>query len=141
MYISKVVIKNFRNFKSFEIELKAFTIIIGENNIGKSNLLEAISLVFSNDIQAYKKRRLEIGDINFETIAEFKRNIYEKEIEDVVFPEVRVDLYVKEPDWDQETVIDNWWYDFENKTARFSYLFSYKSKKKKAISVETKRKY
>ena len=37
MYISKVVIKNFRNFKSFEIELKAFTIIIGENNIGKSN--------------------------------------------------------------------------------------------------------
>lgn len=138
MYISKVVIKNFRNFKSFEIELKAFTIIIGENNIGKSNLLEAISLVFSNDIQAYKKRRLEIGDINFETIAEFKRNIYEKEIEDVVFPEVRVDLYVKEPDWDQATVIDNWWYDFENKTARFSYLFSYKSKKRKQFLLKQK---
>ena len=78
MYINKVVIENFRNFKSFEIELKAFTIIIGENNIGKSNLLEAISLVLSNDIQAYKKRRLEIEDINFEAISEFKRNIIRK---------------------------------------------------------------
>ena len=138
MYINKVVIENFRNFKSFEIELKAFTIIIGENNIGKSNLLEAISLVLSNDIQAYKKRRLEIEDINFEAISEFKRNIIEKEIEDVVFPEVRVDLYVKEPNWDQETVIDNWWYDFENKIARFSYLFSYKSKNKKQFLLRQK---
>lgn len=138
MYINKVVIENFRNFKSFEIELKAFTIIIGENNIGKSNLLEAISLVLSNDIQAYKKRRLEIEDINFEAISEFKRNIIKKEIEDVVFPEVRVDLYVKEPNWDQETVIDNWWYDFKNKIARFSYLFSYKSKNKKQFLLRQK---
>lgn len=138
MYISKVVIENFRNFKSFEIELKPFTIVIGENNIGKSNLLEAISLVLSNDMQAYRKRRLEIEDINFEAISEFKRDIIEKEIEDVVFPQVRVNLYVKEPNWDQETVIDNWWYDFENKIARFSYLFSYKSKKRKQFLLKQK---
>lgn len=138
MYISKVVIENFRNFRSFEIELKSFTIIIGENNIGKSNLLEAISLVLSNDIQAYKKRRLEIEDINFEAIYEFKRDIIEKEIDEIVFPEIRVDLYVKEPNWDQEAVIDNWWYDFENKIARFSYLFSYKSKKRKEFLLKQK---
>lgn len=138
MYISKVVIKNFRNFKEFEIELKAFTIIIGENNIGKSNLLEAISLVLSNDILAYKKRRLEIEDINFDAISEFKRNIIEKEIDDIVFPEVRIDLYVKEPNWDQETVIDNWWYDFESKIARFSYLFSYRSKRRKQFLLKQK---
>ena len=48
MYINKVVIENFRNFKSFEIELKAFTIIIGENNIGKSNLLEAFVTLSTN---------------------------------------------------------------------------------------------
>lgn len=138
MYISKVVIENFRNFRSFEIELKSFTIIIGENNIGKSNLLEAISLVLSNDIQAYKKRRLEIEDINFEAIYEFKRDIIEKEIDEIVFPEIRVDLYVKEPNWDQEAVIDNWWYDFENKIARFSYLFSYNSKKRKEFLLKQK---
>lgn len=138
MYICKVAVENFRNFKSFEIELKSFTVIIGENNVGKSNLLEAISLVLSDDIQTYKKRRLEIEDINFEAIAEFKRSIVEKEIEDIIFPEVRIDLYVKEPNWDQETVIDNWWYDFDNKTARFSYLFSYKSKKRKQFLLEQK---
>lgn len=140
MYISKVVIENFRNFKSFEIELKPFTVVIGENNIGKSNLLEAISLVLSDDIQTYKKRRLEIEDINFEAVSEFKRNIIEKEIEDIIFPEVRVDLYVKEPNWDQETIIDNWWYDFDNKIARFSYLFSYKSKKRKQFLLDQKEK-
>lgn len=58
MYICKVAIENFRNFKTFEIKLKPFTVIIGENNIGKSNLLEAISLVLSDDIQTYKKGRI-----------------------------------------------------------------------------------
>lgn len=45
MYISKVEIKNYRNYEDFSIELKPFVTIIGENNIGKSNLLEAIFLV------------------------------------------------------------------------------------------------
>lgn len=55
MYISKVSIKNYRNYKDFNIELKPFTILIGENNIGKSNLLEAMFLVLSHDISVYRK--------------------------------------------------------------------------------------
>ena len=55
MYISKVVIKNYRNYEEFSIELKPFVTVIGENNIGKSNLLEAISLVLSHDFSVYKK--------------------------------------------------------------------------------------
>lgn len=64
MYISKVEIKNYRNYEDFSIELKPFVTIIGENNIGKSNLLEAIFLVLSHDISVYRKRKLEIGDFN-----------------------------------------------------------------------------
>lgn len=58
MYISKVVIKNYRNYEEFSIELKPFVTVIGENNIGKSNLLEAISLVLSHDFSVYKKENL-----------------------------------------------------------------------------------
>jgi putative ATP-dependent endonuclease of OLD family len=55
MYISKLTIKNYRNFKNFEINLKQFTLIIGENNIGKTNLLNAIGLIFSQDITFLKR--------------------------------------------------------------------------------------
>jgi putative ATP-dependent endonuclease of the OLD family len=49
MYISRLSIKNFRNFGDppFEIILRPFTLILGENNLGKTNLLAAVSLLFS----------------------------------------------------------------------------------------------
>ena len=75
VYISKVSIKNYRNYKEFNIELKPFTILIGENNIGKSNLLEAMFLVLSHDISVYRKRKLDIEDINCDAIKEFKKTI------------------------------------------------------------------
>ncbi|MGI6501634.1 MAG: ATP-dependent nuclease [Anaerostipes sp.] len=131
MYISRVDINNFRNYEQFSIELKPFTVIIGENNIGKSNLLEAIALVLSNDIQSYQRRHLELEDINLAAINLFKRDILEKEIEDIEFPVVRIDLYLNEMDVNQETVVDGYWYDYDNKIARLSYIFSYKSKKRK----------
>jgi putative ATP-dependent endonuclease of the OLD family len=57
MYISKLSIQNYRNFgnKAFEIELTPFTLIIGENNIGKTNLLNAIGLILSPDISFFQK--------------------------------------------------------------------------------------
>lgn len=131
MYISRVDINNFRNYEQFSIELKPFTVIIGENNIGKSNLLEAIALVLSNDIQSYQRRHLELEDINLVAINSFKRDILEKEIEDIEFPEVRIDLYLKEMNVDQETIVDGYWYDYDEKIARLSYIYSYKSKKRK----------
>ena len=37
MYISKISIQNFRNYRVFAVDLKPFVTIIRENNIGKSN--------------------------------------------------------------------------------------------------------
>lgn len=44
-YISWVKIKNFRNFKDIDVNLSHKQIIIGENNVGKTNFLRAIQLI------------------------------------------------------------------------------------------------
>ena len=36
-YISKIKIKNFRNYKDVDVTLNHKQIIIGENNVGKTN--------------------------------------------------------------------------------------------------------
>jgi putative ATP-dependent endonuclease of OLD family len=46
MRISKIEITNYRNFKHLTIdELPTTAVIVGENNVGKSNLLDALRLV------------------------------------------------------------------------------------------------
>ncbi|ADM71977.1 DNA replication and repair protein RecF [Paenibacillus polymyxa E681] len=44
-FISRIKIKNFRNFKEFDVCLSHKQVIIGENNIGKTNLIRAIQLI------------------------------------------------------------------------------------------------
>lgn len=45
MYISRLVVRNFRNFKQFDISLgPGATCITGENNTGKTNLVHALRL-------------------------------------------------------------------------------------------------
>jgi putative ATP-dependent endonuclease of the OLD family len=44
-FLSRIFIKNFRNFKELDINLTKKQIIIGENNVGKSNLIRAIQLI------------------------------------------------------------------------------------------------
>ena len=42
MYIAKIAIENFRNFKKTEIEFNdGANVIIGPNNTGKTNLIKA----------------------------------------------------------------------------------------------------
>lgn len=64
MNIKKIVIKNFRNFEDITIDFsKGFQTIIGENNIGKSNLYWAIRLVLDKEL-SYNSRKLELKDFN-----------------------------------------------------------------------------
>lgn len=48
-YISRVQIKNFRNFLNVDVELDHKQVIIGENNVGKTNFLRAIQLILDKD--------------------------------------------------------------------------------------------
>ncbi|ADU31292.1 ATP-dependent nuclease [Evansella cellulosilytica] len=44
-YISRVKIKNFRNYKDVDVVLSHKQVIIGENNVGKTNFLRAIQII------------------------------------------------------------------------------------------------
>lgn len=64
MYLNIITIKNFRNFENFTINFsEKFQTIIGENNIGKSNLFWAIRLVLDTNL-SYNSRNLQEKDIH-----------------------------------------------------------------------------
>ncbi|MCA4157863.1 ATP-dependent nuclease [Priestia megaterium] len=131
MYISKLSVKNYRNFgeRKFSIPLKPFTAIIGENNIGKSNLIDCIGLVLSQDITMFKKRFLDVDDINSKTKETFKKSIVnlidEENIDEskIKFPDVKVELIFDELDEDQLAVVGDWFYEKTFIKAKLTYWF------------------
>lgn len=46
MYLSRITIRNFRNFQHLDVALGGNLVIVGENRVGKSNLLYALRLIF-----------------------------------------------------------------------------------------------
>jgi len=60
-YICRVHIENFRNFQCADFRLNEKMVIIGENNVGKSNLLYAIQLILDPTLSD-KDRALEESD-------------------------------------------------------------------------------
>ncbi len=57
MYISRLVIRGFRNFQLLDVPLKTgATCIVGENNTGKTNLVHAIRLVLDANMSSYYRR-------------------------------------------------------------------------------------
>lgn len=46
MYISRIKIENFRNFRDLDVALSGNIVIVGENRVGKSNLLFGLRLIF-----------------------------------------------------------------------------------------------
>jgi len=62
-YISKVLIKNFRNFKDVDVNLNHKQVIIGENNVGKTNFLRAIQLILDRNLSDVD-RDLSVSDFH-----------------------------------------------------------------------------
>lgn len=62
-YISKVQIKNFRNFKDVDVILGHKQVIIGENNVGKTNFLRAIQLILDRSLSDVD-RELSVSDFH-----------------------------------------------------------------------------
>jgi putative ATP-dependent endonuclease of the OLD family len=61
MYLSRVVIKNFRNFSSLDVSLKRNVVVVGENGVGKSNLIYALRLLFDPSLPD-SSRQLGLSD-------------------------------------------------------------------------------
>lgn len=126
MYISKLVIKNYRTFNEFEIELKPLTLIIGENNIGKSNLLDSIGLIFGQDVSYSKRRVLEVADFNYKEILRFKNQVldFSVPIAEIIYPEILIEATLTGWDEDQESVIGDWYSNDNFTEATLTYNFA-----------------
>ncbi len=49
MHLARVTLANFRNLRAFEVKFRpGLNVILGENNVGKTNVLDAIRLALSN---------------------------------------------------------------------------------------------
>ena len=128
MYVSNLKIKNFRNFSapSFSMDLRPFTVILGENNIGKTNLLAAMSLLFSQEISTIQRRSLELDDINYLAITAFKKQVADQtvEVDKVTFPEVEIHATLSDIQDDQHAVVGDWYSNTDATEACVTYRFS-----------------
>ena len=60
MFISRIVIRNFRNFKHLDVEIKeGVTCVVGENNTGKTNFIRAIRLAVDANLSSQYRQLLE----------------------------------------------------------------------------------
>jgi putative ATP-dependent endonuclease of OLD family len=114
MNIRNVTIKNFRNFEDFTIDFsQGFQTIIGENNIGKSNLYWAMRLVLDKEL-SYNSRKLELKDFSG-----FKNEIT---IDDYILISIELfsDKLATFPSFHSIKTSDA--------TARITYIFAHKSR-------------
>jgi predicted ATP-dependent endonuclease of OLD family len=58
--ITKIVIENFRSIRALEFEPKNLCALVGENNVGKSNILSAIDLLLG---ERWPANRISIDDV------------------------------------------------------------------------------
>ena len=59
--LSRIQISNFRNFSELDIALSGNLVLVGENRVGKSNLLYALRLIFDASLSD-SARQLSISD-------------------------------------------------------------------------------
>lgn len=63
MKLTRIHVENFRNFWKLDIELDGDVVIVGENRVGKSNLLHALRLIFDPSLPD-SARQLDQGDFH-----------------------------------------------------------------------------
>lgn len=63
MKLTRIHVENFRNFWKLDIELDGDVVIVGENRVGKSNLLYALRLIFDPSLPD-SARQLDQGDFH-----------------------------------------------------------------------------
>ncbi|WP_319567946.1 ATP-dependent nuclease [Cohaesibacter marisflavi] len=61
MYLSRIKIQNFRNFQDLDVALDGNAVIVGENRVGKSNLLFGLRLIFDSSLPD-SSRQLGLAD-------------------------------------------------------------------------------
>lgn len=81
-YISRIQIKNFRNFLETDVYLDHKQVVIGENNIGKTNFIRAIQLILDKNF----------SDSNRELIPEDFHDSLESPMENGLEVEIKLEI-------------------------------------------------
>jgi putative ATP-dependent endonuclease of OLD family len=83
MHLSRIRIENFRNFSDFDVTLGGNVVVVGENRVGKSNLLYALRLIFDPTLPD-SARELSLSDFwdGLETPAAKDKIVVSVEIKD-----------------------------------------------------------
>jgi putative ATP-dependent endonuclease of OLD family len=83
MHLSRIRISNFRNFSKLDVKLRGNVVVVGENRVGKSNLLYALRLIFDPTLPD-SARQLTLADFwdGLETPDEDDKIVVSVEVED-----------------------------------------------------------
>lgn len=128
MYINKVKINNYRSFRSFEAQLQKLTIVVGENDTGKTNFFTALSLPLSGNQIDFNQKRLSISDINKDSVIDFFTSIITNEAKEKQLhkiPKVSVTIEFTDPKDSYEAALLAKWLvaDGDKETYQIRYDF------------------
>lgn len=93
MKLKKIIIQNYKKFKNITINMnKDINIFVGDNNSGKSTILEAISIVLTGKINGVPiANKISLDWFNHEVREEFKTSIINKKYIDP--PTILIEAY------------------------------------------------
>ncbi len=129
MYIKKVVIKNYRSFRSFEATLQKLTVVIGENDTGKTNFFTALSLPLSGNQIDFNQKRLGISDINKDAVIDFLTSVINNDANLLQkIPKVSVIVDFAEPKDSYETALLAKWLVSEGDKDTYKIRYDFKPK-------------
>jgi putative ATP-dependent endonuclease of OLD family len=112
MYISRILIRNFRNFELLDVCLQpGVTCLVGENNTGKSNLLFALRLAIDSSLSS-TYRQLDENDISSGISLSSPNQVI-----------VSVEFKGYNDQVNEKALVGCWEVDDDNHTARLSYRF------------------
>lgn len=134
MYIRKVTINNYRSFRTFEAKLQQLTVVIGENDTGKTNFFTALSLPLSGNQIDFNQKRLSVSDINKDAVIDFLKSVVSDDTEEnqrKKIPKVSVTVEFADPKDAYETALLAKWIvaDGDEETYKIRYDFKPKDDK------------
>ncbi|EMC8698567.1 TPA: AAA family ATPase [Vibrio cholerae] len=134
MYIRKVTINNYRSFRTFEAILQQLTVVIGENDTGKTNFFTALSLPLSGNLIDFNQKRLSVSDINKDSVIDFLTSVVNDDTEEnqlKKIPKVSVTVEFADPKDAYETALLAKWIvaDGDKETYKIRYDFKPKDNK------------
>lgn len=95
MYLSRLIIKNYRSIKDLDIKFqKGKNVIVGRNNSGKSNIIKALDIVLGENSPTYQKSE-NITQFDFYTWKEKDETEIKSSKELIIFCELKRDVNEK----------------------------------------------